>query len=119
MFYGRSRDDEAVEVFLLHLVEEAVEGLHVLGWRVFADVRLQLHQVQFQRERTGGEQSDEVGFRLNLLGHEVEDGNSQHLAIWGRGSQHNAFLLQEFYCRQLFGDSNRHNRLLFRLQRYE
>ena len=78
-----SGHDEAVEVFALHLVEEAVVGVHVLERRVFADVRTHLHQMHLERQRRSGEQSRIVGLRLNLFGHQVEDGDAQRLSRKG------------------------------------
>ena len=48
VFHRGSGNDESVELFMAHLLKIAVEGLHVFNGRVFARVRLHLHQVHLQ-----------------------------------------------------------------------
>ena len=114
---GCSCDDEAVELLVAHLLEVTIEGPHVFDRRVFAGVRLDLHEVNLELQRCVREESDEVRLRRDFEGHEVEYGDAEGsyvLRVRTFVAQHEDVLFpEELDCRQAVRESKWHSCLLF------
>ena len=117
LFHRSTRDNHAVILMMAHLLEISVECAHVLHRRVLRGVALDLHQRQFDLKRRVGKQTNQVGFRSNLQGHQVQYGNAQRTNILRSRPEviHHEYILflQQIYCRQCFGYIKRHGSFAF------
>ena len=114
VFDGRAGDDEPVE-FLARgrdVGEGTVEGLHVLGGGVLRLVAGHPDQRQLDLKRRGSDQSGELGFGLDLLGHQVQQTDAQRADILKVGRtpahDHDALVAQDAEGGQVGGQANGH-----------
>ena len=104
-----TRDNHAVILLALHLLEVAIEHHHVLYRRVLGRMTLQLHEVDFQLQRRIGQQADKVCLRRYLQRHQVEYRNAQGTDVLHVSTRivHYKYvlLLQKFYGRKFIWQS--------------
>ena len=107
-----TRNDQAVELLILHLLKRPVKLRHMRGSRVLGPVFRHADQRQVDLQRCRPDQPRELIFRLNFLGHQVQQPDAQgpdvlpHRLILGH--DHDAFLCQDIIGGQVRWDFDRH-----------
>ena len=75
--YRGSRDDHTVELLLAHHLKIAIEHHHVLYRRILGGMTAELHETDLQLQGGIGKQTDQIGLRRYLQGHQVQDDDAQ------------------------------------------
>ena len=112
IFNGSAGDNKTVELLVLHLIEGTVEGFHMLCADVDGDMGSDAEEGQFDLERGIGEKADDLVFRGDLGGHEVEDRDLQGTDILRGGAEfvhdEDVLRLKDFAGGKAGGDLYRH-----------
>ena len=107
VFDGRAGDDQTVETLVLHVVERAVEGLHVFLGRVLRLVRAGAQKRQFDLEGRVRQKTDYLRLSRNFRGHKVQNGETQRTDVLSDGAplvhDEYVFFLERVPCGQLLG----------------
>ena len=86
LLHWSAGDDHAVVGVVLDLVKGLVEGEHVLGGGVLADVRGHHQQIHLHLQGGIAQQAGQLGLGGDLGGHEVEQQDLQRTDILGDGA---------------------------------
>ena len=123
LLHGRTRDDHAVVLLVLDLVEGLVEGQHMLLGGVAGFMGGGLEQLQLHLQGGVADEAGDLGLRLDLLGHEVEHEDMQGTDILGDGASlghhEDVFLEQRIGCGEKIGNFNGHGDSPFRFISWE
>ena len=69
-------DDHTIELLLPHHLEITIEHHHVLNRGVFGCMATKFHKTDLQLQGGIGKQSDQIGLRRYLQGHQIKDGDA-------------------------------------------
>ena len=112
MLHRRAGDHESVVVVVAERVKRLVELDQMVGADVGGLVRGGLHEVDLHLQRGLGDQAEQLGLRLDLLGHEVEDHQLERADTLtfrlGLLQREDAFRIEYGSGRQAAGDLDRH-----------
>ena len=115
--HGRTRDDHAVEVLILDLLERFIELFQMRRGGVLALVRFGVHEGDVHLQRRIGEKAHELGLRFHLGGHEIKNGDLQWTDVLRERAlvahDEDVFALQCRICGDIFGNDDRHCFLSF------
>ena len=73
---GGASDDQAVIVAMAYIFKVTVKGVEMIARRMFRLFVVDPEQVDIHLQRSIAQQPQQLGFCLNLVGHQIED---QHL----------------------------------------
>ena len=84
--HGGAGNDEPVEMLVAHLVKGGVEGLQVLGGRVFRGMADGLEQLHFHLDGRVGQTPQDLRLGGDLGGHEVQQQHAQRAYVLVHGA---------------------------------
>ena len=112
VLHRRTGDHESVVIVVAERVKRLVELDQMVGADVGGLVRGGLHEVDLHLQRGLGDQAEQLGLRLDLLGHEVEDHQLERADTLtfrlGFLQREDAFRIEYGSGRQAAGDLDRH-----------
>ena len=81
MLHRRPGDNHPVIMFVLDLPEGGVEGFQVRQGSILGNMGRHMHQLNIHLQGGITEQPENLGFRLNLLGHNIENQDLQRTDV--------------------------------------
>ena len=97
---------------MLDFVEGLVKGQQMLFGGVFRFVGFRMNQFQLHLQGRIAQKTGELGLRVDLGGHEIEQQDFQRTDVLGDGTRlghnENIFFGKSLYCRQLVGNLDGH-----------
>ena len=81
MLHRRPGDNHPVIVFVPDLCKGGVEGFQVRQGSILGNMGRHMHQLNIHLQGGITEQPENLGFRLNLLGHNIENQDLQRTDV--------------------------------------
>ena len=112
MLYRRAGDHETVVIVVFERVEVLIELDEVVGGNMRGLMRGGLHEVDLDLQRRFGDQSQQLRFGFDLLGHQVQDHQFERTDAltlrFGFLQSEDALRIEDGSGRQAAGDLDRH-----------